>query len=155
MPELLPRLRFRWSLADGDPVWDVLHPRAHIALAVLEPVAAVLEQVAAIAPVLPDEMVYPLHQDHRDAVGVTVSFDLLRRPLLPLHTAADERLHQGIHLPGFARALFRIFSEHLRHAWRIPPVGAAVALELLAHRGLRHAYGPRYLQLRFLPFLIR
>ena len=108
-----------------------------------------LGELAAVAPVLPDEMVYPLHRDHRDAVGFAVPFDLLRRPLLTLHPLADERQHARIHLPGLARALFRIVSEHLRHPWRIPPVGAAVALELLAHSGLRHAYGPRYLLLRF------
>lgn len=152
VPKLLPAFHAFGPLVYGHPVGDVPHARPDASLAVLQPVAAVPVERPAVALVLPDEVVYPFHRDHIDAVGIAVSLDLLGRPLPPLHLLADEGLHVRVEFARLVRTLLRVVGEHLGHLGRIVAVGAAVPLQLLADRRLGHPYGTRYLRLRLFVF---
>jgi len=147
VPELFPVLYSFRPLVYGHPVGDVPRASPHIPLTVLEPVPTVLVDCSAIALVVPNEMVNPFHGDHSDVVCVTVSLDLLWRPLGLLNFLDDERPHVRIKLARLVGTLLRVVGEHLRHPGRIVPAGASVPLQLLADSRLRHPYGSCYLRL--------
>jgi len=147
VPELFSVLHTVRPLVYGHPVGDVSHASPHASLAVLEPVPAVLVERPAVSLVVPDEAVYPFHGNHLDAVCVTISLDLFRRPLELPYLLDDERLHVRVKFARLVGALLCVIGKHLSHLGRIVSVGADVPLQLLADRRLRNPYGSGYLRL--------